>query len=155
VIPDDQGDARGYGYVSSSSAAGGGGGGTSSDRLVSDLYAEIGRLRRMLMTRPANVADGHGWAEFVTGTARITRELLADPVAWQVYNLAIHVIADRDAEIAQLKAQLDTGPVMLCMERDAARVMDQSRKEIPGTILRATDTGREWVLGHDGNWSLK
>jgi hypothetical protein len=64
------------------------------------------------------------------------------------------VIIEADAEIARLRIELDRyqGRRVL-FTTDAA--LDQaaiaSMDEEPGTILRATDTGRELVLA-DGTW---
>jgi hypothetical protein len=91
------------------------------------------------------------------------------PLDWMHHSTAAQVLmlgerlARRDqvigkfrAEVAQLKAQLDdqgTHCVLLCLDRDLDDAALISRNEEPGTILRATDTGRELRLAPDRTWA--
>lgn len=68
--------------------------------------------------------------------------------------IADHAIAEMAAEIERLTGELDGyqgRAVMHCMDRDLDGAMMTSLDEPDGTILRATDTGREMVL-HDRAW---
>lgn len=62
-------------------------------------------------------------------------------------------LADAQAENSRLRQELDAltpGLVLHCMERDAETMQRDAAGEATGTVIRATDTGREWVrLGDD------
>lgn len=69
-------------------------------------------------------------------------------------DLAIRTIAEQDAEIARIQAELDAyqgRTVMFCTEAQMDGVMLSCLDEPDGTVLRATDTGRELVLA-DHTW---
>lgn len=83
--------------------------------------------------------------------------ILTSPEGHALNHIARNVIRELTAEITELKAQLDAQhpalTVIHAMERDAVDAMVQARHEQPGTIVRATDTLREWRLGSDGDWT--
>jgi hypothetical protein len=79
--------------------------------------------------------------------------------ATEAFRLAFRALADKDAEIARLKAQLDQArgtSVLLATQAHieqmlligAGGAMDGVRD---GTVLRATDTGAEYEL-RGGTW---
>jgi hypothetical protein len=75
------------------------------------------------------------------------------PVFTAVMSAIRHLLADKDAEIDALRAELDRAGgrnVVVCMERDAALMQAQCAGEPPGTILRFTDTGGEMELTGQG-----
>lgn len=130
----------------------------AKDRTITALNAQVQRLSQIIQGVDQGAREEQGaWAAWVAGTAQLSRKLLTDAETWHIYQLALHVIADRDAVIARLREEMDAyddHQTLHCLERDAARVMDASRHEAEGTVLRATDTGREWVL-RAGMWELK
>lgn len=69
-------------------------------------------------------------------------------------HIASEVISEQDAEIARLRGELDGyqgRAVLHCTDAQMDTAMLDSLGEADGTILRATDTGRELVLS-DGCW---
>jgi hypothetical protein len=128
----------------------------AKDREIEALNQRI-TVQRAMLDAQEQPEDQGAWAAWVAGTAQMSRKLLTDAETWAVYNLALHVISDRDAMIRRLQAELDLRNdtnVLMCMERDAPKAMEESRHENDGTVLRATDTGRAWVL-RAGMWELK
>lgn len=78
------------------------------------------------------------------------------PSAVQVMALALRALQESEGVIARLKAELDQRRgtnVLLCMERDVAAAMQASADEAPGSVLRCTDTGREYEMT-DRGWGL-
>lgn len=78
-----------------------------------------------------------------------TGDLLTSATGHAVAYLANTVIGEAVAEINRLKAELDRYQghhVMYCTEDQAADVLATVSDAGPGTIIRATDSGREWVL---------
>lgn len=78
------------------------------------------------------------------------------PELRHLLQLALGALQEKNTEIAQLKAQLDAikgHTVLHCMERDIERILGDGSvaAEADGTILRATDTGRELEL-RGGTW---
>ena len=66
----------------------------------------------------------------------------------ELVHAARAVIAEREAEVASLKAQLDGyqgRTVYFCTDSQLGTAAEQMDGAEPGTILRATDTGRELV----------
>lgn len=87
-------------------------------------------------------------------THRLRGEILRDAVAYALEHIALQVFAEYEAEIARLKAELDQRlhrNVLHVMERYARQAQESSMTEPEGTIMRATDTGREWVFA-GGRW---
>jgi hypothetical protein len=87
---------------------------------------------------------------------RLRGVILHDAAASAIAHMAARVFGEYEAEIARLKAELDeaTGAhVLLCMSIHMFAAAVASTGEEPGTILRATDTGEEWVLNEDRIWN--
>lgn len=81
-------------------------------------------------------------------------EILGSPVMHYLVTGADQVIAYQHAEISRLQSELDayTGRTVLhCTESGMDAAALASLDEADGTILRATDTGRELVLA-DHTW---
>ncbi len=88
--------------------------------------------------------------------ARLRGVIMYDAAASAIAHLAARVFTEYEAEIARLRAELDeaTGArVLLCPAVHMFAAAVASTGEEPGTILRATDTGEEWVLGEDHTWN--
>lgn len=143
--------------------------------MTTDPAAGLARLNQVL----DRGTGGPAWDTWVRETARLLPQMSLTPAAGYIYQLALHVFAERDAaaavhqaairdlsaqltearsEIARLKAEADTAAgtnVVHCLERDMERLIssDQLAGEADGTILRATDTGREIRLA-DGMWLI-
>src|SRR5512142_329886 len=94
-----------------------------------------------------------GWAH---AQAQHRAFILTSPEGHALNHVAREVIRQLTGEIAELRAQLDAQhpepPVICCMERDLGTAMAQAQHEIPGTVIRATDTLREWRKCKDGTW---
>lgn len=76
-------------------------------------------------------------------------KILRNPVMHALVTAADHVISHQAAEIAQLQAQLDAyqgRTVIHCTDAQMDYAAGQSLDEPEGTILRATDTGREMEM---------
>lgn len=87
------------------------------------------------------------WREVVRA---VGDELLTNPAAhalWHVGERLYHELTVENHELrAELAAQRGV-TVLLCMERDMATARDVAAADADeGTVLRATDTGREWVF---------
>lgn len=81
-------------------------------------------------------------------------EILRNPVMHYLVTGADQVIAYQAAEIARLRGELDNyqGRMVLhCTEANLDEAMIIGLDSDEGTILRATDTGREMEL-HGGTW---
>jgi hypothetical protein len=82
----------------------------------------------------------------------------ARAVVIDLLDRAIAAVADRDAEIARLKAELDNvkGTNVVHFYEAAVPAWRLAYDEEPaGTIARAADTGREWVKTAAGDWEEK
>jgi hypothetical protein len=95
------------------------------------------------------VGDWHRW------TAEHTAELLTEPLAHACAHLANEVIHECIGEIARLRADLDKyhgRTVHHCTEAQMQSASAQLALTVmTGEILRATDTGREWIF-REGSW---
>lgn len=83
-----------------------------------------------------------------------TRGLVMSAPVIDIIQLAKRVISEQDATIAQLRSELDAyqgRTVLFCTEAAMDAACLASLDEPDGTILRATDTGRELVLA-DRTW---
>jgi hypothetical protein len=110
-------------------------------------------MKEMIMTQD-EVTARQAWRENVK---LLYPEIIRDPVARALRYIAERVFLEQDAQIARLRAELDTcqgRKVVHCMGEDAYQVMLDNGQEHPGTILRATDTGAEWEMAGDG-WHLR
>jgi hypothetical protein len=59
------------------------------------------------------------------------------------------------SEIIRLRNELDKRdgvPVFACTENEVPAVMAQHAGELPGVVIRTSDTGREWVLMGQRGW---
>lgn len=85
---------------------------------------------------------------------RVRAPMRYNELATSVRTLGDAVILEADAEIARLRIELDRyqgRTVMFCTDAQLDAAAIASLDAEPGTILRATDTGRELVLA-DGTW---
>lgn len=82
--------------------------------------------------------------------------LLTSPEGHAVHHVAQQVINVLAAEIASLRDVIDhedNRQVIYCAERDKDTMIAQSPDVLAGTVLRATDTLREWVyMGSLHGW---
>jgi hypothetical protein len=93
-----------------------------------------------------------GWHE---ETARLAPEILTDPVAYALAYLAQQIITEAVAETERLRAELDSyrgRQVLYCTDGRLEALAETVRDAPPGTIMRATDTGRELELTRSGLW---
>ena len=91
------------------------------------------------------------WAQ---AKAEHQRTILFSADTAALVHIADHVIGEQAAEIERLKAGLDGyqgRTVLHCTEAQMDTAALASLDEADGTILRATDTGRELVLA-DRTW---
>lgn len=102
----------------------------------------LGRPRSELLAERAKLAT---WVD----NLQTTPQFGARYCIWLI-DKAREALAEQDNELARLRA-LTAMPVLYVTEQHARQAMDASMGEAPGTILRCTDTGREWVL-RDGSW---
>ena len=89
-------------------------------------------------------------------TARLAGEILVQPAAYALATIAQEIIAEGTTEMARLKGELDRyqgRQVLYATDARLEQVSEQVDGAQPGTVLRATDTGRELQLGRDGGWS--
>lgn len=88
-------------------------------------------------------------------TARLYRLEVVDALHHALVEMAGRVFAEYEGEIARLRAALDelrgTYSTQFCMDRDLDMVISSSTDATEGDRIRATDTGREFVL-RDGGW---
>jgi predicted ATPase len=83
------------------------------------------------------------------GQLPVQRLLLTGPEVHALGHLASQAIAEAGAEIARLKAQLDRyqgREVFYCTDANAPFALASVGAAPVGTVVRATDTGREWEL---------
>jgi hypothetical protein len=76
------------------------------------------------------------------------------PAADEVLRLALRALQESEGIIARQRAELDQHldrSVSHCMERDLDDVMLACMGESPGSLIRTTDTGREFELA-GGTW---
>jgi len=119
--------------------------------------AEIGELNTMLREYAGHSPDlakaEAGWAEV---TAQVRGWLLTSPEGHALYKTATQVHAEFRAEIARLRAELDKyegRQVVHCLDRDMTKAIESTWEAEggppEGTLIRATDTGREleWKAG--------
>jgi hypothetical protein len=91
----------------------------------------------------------------MSGATTVTAEEAID-----IYLDAFRALGEKNAEIARLRAELDEHGkvnVMHFLERqaDAVETLNVLYADEPdGTIMRATDTGNEWVKT-DGSWEAR
>ena len=99
------------------------------------------------MTTPA--------AQFEEVCATLTGEILTQPAAAALATAGRRAIAAHMETIAQLREQLDRyqgRTVYHCTQAQAEQLLASLGTDSePGAILRATDTGREWVLRERGS----
>ena len=98
---------------------------------------------------------GEAVAAWNAETLRLAGEILVDPVAYALCHRTQHIVTEATAEIARLRAELDLyqgRQVLFCADGQLAAAAEQVTDAIPGTILRATDTGRELMLSRAGIW---
>ena len=99
-------------------------------------------------------ADAH--AAFNRYVSEHTAELLLDPEMHALAHVTRLTIREADAEIARLRAELDRyhgREIFYCTDGQAA----DARRSLapvasPGSVVRATDTGSEWVLTPGRDW---
>jgi len=87
--------------------------------------------------------------------SRLRPEIMRDAVADALRKMAGRVFAEQDAEIARLNAELDRyqgRQVLYTTDAHLDTAAIASLDAADGTILRATDTGRE-LLMHGGTWA--
>jgi hypothetical protein len=91
-----------------------------------------------------------------TATRNHREFILTSPEGHAVHHQATAVINELTAAISDLMAQADEArgiQVILCTERDSDYAMIQNVDVPEGTVLRTTDTFREWVHGGpDTGW---
>lgn len=93
--------------------------------------------------------DGNPVSEWHHLKGRYMLEILRNPVAHAVMTGADQVIHQQAMMIAQLAMELDRyqgHQVLHCTDAQLDNVAVQSLDEPDGTIIRATDTGRELVM---------
>lgn len=98
---------------------------------------------------PDSVAAWHAFA------AEHAAELLAQPLAYAVAHMTQQVITEASAAIERLRSELDAycgRQVLYCTDAQMDTAAAGARDVPPGTILRATDTGRELELARGGWW---
>lgn len=80
-------------------------------------------------------------------------------IAGRIYALATEALNEQDAEIARLKAALDTAEGRNVIHAPGARCLEmiisgEADGEAVGTLLRSTDDGQEWER-IDGGWQQR
>jgi hypothetical protein len=93
-----------------------------------------------------------GWHE---QCARLAPEILTDPVAYSLAYLAQQIITEAVAETERLRAELDSyrgRQVLYATDGRLDELAQTVTDAPPGTIMRATDTGRELELSRSGLW---
>ena len=91
-----------------------------------------------------------GWREHVDNHRQF---ILTSPEGHALYKVSDQVIKALDDEVARLTlalAEAQGTTVLRCLERDKLIMAAQAGDVPAGTILHATDTGRQWVLGAGG-----
>lgn len=86
-----------------------------------------------------------------------TVAILRDPVKYALVTAADQVIRQQAVQIAQLRAELDAyqgRQVIHCTDAQLDNAALSSLDEADGTILRATDTGRE-LIKTGGLWQAR
>lgn len=90
---------------------------------------------------------------FYAQNAQLAGELLTQPVAHAVATRASYAIRALTEQVAQLRAQLDryTGrEVFYCTDANFPAALASVGAAPVGTLVRATDTGREYELTPTG-----
>jgi len=108
------------------------------------------------MTQPTHTDVQKAREAWDAELSRLRGVLLYDAPASAIAHVAARVFQEYEAEIARLKAELDEAQgthVLLCMSIHMFAAAVASTGEQPGTVLRATDTGAEWVLNEDHIWN--
>ena len=104
------------------------------------------------MTDMTSAKAIEGWQKFQHDHRQF---LLTSPEGHAMLHVAQAVIGTLVVEVAQLRDRVDQFEdrnVYYCADRDHETMMAQCSDAMPGSVLRATDTLREWrlVLDADG-----